>query len=120
MLFISTDDFFEKAEKIRTLSRREEIEYAEKMKAGDPDAREMIIQSSLPYVAASVKHLKSRFLTLELILRCCASLEKAVDSFDFMQDSERFPHRLNWWLRQTITRYIAEDRSFSPDHSSRN
>ena len=120
MLFISVDDFFEKVKHINKLSRSEEVEYARKMQDGDTDARDRIIENYLPYVASSVKHLRSKFLTLELILRCCVSLEKAVDSFDFLQDSERFPHRLNWWLRQTITRYIAEDRSFPPDGTSCN
>ena len=46
--------------------------------------------------------------TLELVMRCCAAVEKAVDGFDFLQDSERFGHRLNWALRQMVTAYIAE------------
>ena len=41
-------------------------------------------------------------------MRCCAAVEKAVDGFDFLQDSERFGHRLNWALRQMVTAYIAE------------
>ena len=67
-----------------------------------------LVESYLPYVASTLKRLPAKHQTLELIYRCYASLEKAVDRFDFLQDSEPFSHRLNWWMRQTITAYLAD------------
>ena len=108
MLYLSAEDFYEKTSDIKRLSRSEERYYAERMKAGDLEAREIIITANLPYVASCVKHLHKEYQTLELIYRCCRALEKAVDQFDFFQDGESFMHRLSWWMRQTVTRYIAE------------
>lgn len=111
MLFISPEDFYEKVKHLTVLTRQEELEYAEKMRSGDPDARQAILQSYLPQVAATVRRLGRGYQSLELILRCCAALEKAADSFNFLQNGETFSHRLSWWLRQTVTGYIADRRS---------
>ena len=111
MLFISTEDFFEKAKHVTALTRQEEMEVARKMQAGDKASREKLIQSYMPYLAVSIKHQRIEFQTLELVLRCYVALEKAVDSFDFLQNSEPFSHRLSLWLRQTIIRYIVDKRS---------
>lgn len=108
MLFISVDDFFKKTAALRPITREQERAYAVQMKNGDADARQAIITGYLPYVAASVRHLEPGMQTFTVVMACCAALEKAVDSFNFLQDSERFSHRLSWWMRQTITRCIAQ------------
>lgn len=108
MLYISADDFFEKTRRISPLSREEERVLAEKMKAGDSQARERLIAGYLPHVAGHIRQLPEQYHTLALVMRSCRALEKAVDSFDFLQDSETFSHRLSWWLRQTTVAYIAE------------
>lgn len=108
MLYISAEDFLEKTKQLVPLRREEERILAEKMKAGDGEAREKLIAGYLPQAAAHIRHLRREFQTLELVMRCRRALEKAVDSFDFLQDSEPFSHRLSWWLRQTVTAYIAE------------
>lgn len=106
MLYISVEDFYEKAASCYVLSRREEIECAKKMKAGNIAAREQLIQSYIPTVAGYIKHKQPHMQTLGLVLYCVDALEKAVDSFDFLQESEPFVHRLSWWLRQVTTDYI--------------
>lgn len=111
MIFLSPEDFFRKVKAIKTLDPREEKEWAGKLRAGDPEARERLVESYLPFVASAIGRLPREYQTLELIFRCRTALEKAVDSFDFLQDSEPFAHRLNWWLRQTVTAYIAEKHS---------
>ena len=108
MLFVSVEDFYQKAGSYTMLSREDEKLFAEKMNAGDLEARCRIIQSYLPMVASHIKHLARDLQSLELVYRCIHSLEKATDSFNFLQDSEKFSHRLSWWLRQTVARYIAE------------
>ena len=55
MIYISIEDFYKKAESCHVLSRQEEIECAQQMKNGDAAARERLIESYLPMVAAHVK-----------------------------------------------------------------
>lgn len=107
MVYISAEDFYEKASACHILTRQEEIECAKQMKNGDRIAREKLIQSYLPRVAEYIKHRQPHMQTLGLVLYCVQALEKAVDSFDFLQGSESFSHRLNWWLRQAATKYIV-------------
>lgn len=108
MIFISIEDFYEKAASCRILTRPEEIEYAKRMAQGDADARERIIESYLPMTASHVKRAKPEMQTLSMALYCVNALEKAVDSFNFLQESETFAHRLSWYLRNAAVKYIAE------------
>ena len=107
MIFSNIEDFYEKASICARLTRQEEIDCAKKMKTGDNAAREKLIQSYIPMVAGHIKHMKPHLQTLGLVLYCMQALEKAVDSFDFLQDSEPFSHRLSWWLRQAVANYIV-------------
>lgn len=107
MIYFSIDDFYEKADLCRVLSRQEEVECALRMKNGDAAAREELIQSYIPMTAAHIRSTKSHMQTLGLVLYCMQYLEKCVDSFDFLQDSEPFSHRLSWYLRQAVVRYIV-------------
>lgn len=108
MLYISAEDFLKKTKSLAPLSREEERTLAVKMKAGDSAAREALIAGYLTHAAGHIRALPAQYHTLELVMRCCRALEKAVDSFDFLQDSETFTHRLSWALRQTVTAYIAD------------
>ena len=108
MVYISARDFWEKTRNLPRLTREEERTLAERMKAGDGEAREKLIAGYLPQVAGHIRVLPPELQTLELVMRCCAVVEKAVDHFNFLQDSETFGHRLSWALRQTVTKYIAE------------
>ena len=107
MNYISIEDFYKKADSCSNISRQEEIVCAKKMKTGDIVAREKLIQSYTPMVAGYIKHIKPHLQTLGLVLYCMQALEKAVDSFDFLQDSESFSHRLSWHLRQAAANYIV-------------
>lgn len=111
MLFISVDDFFQKARSVTRLSRSDEKELASAMKEGNADARQAIINSYLPLVAGYVKRSPENLQTLETIYSCVRSLENGVDSFNFLQDSETFTHHLSWRLRQCITKCLVERRS---------
>lgn len=108
MLFIQPEAFFEKAASIPRLGREEELACAQAMAAGDELARRRLVEGYLPMVAGHICRLPESEQSLELIYRCCTALEKAVDSFDFLQESERFSHRLSWYLRQTVVRYRVE------------
>lgn len=108
MLFVSLDDFYQKAASAVRLSPDQEKSLALKMQAGDPDARQAIINSYLPLVAACIQHSPKEIQTLKTVYCCITSLEKGVDSFCFGQDSEPFLHHLNWRLRQCIAGCIAD------------
>lgn len=109
MLFINVQDFYNKAYEYEKLTREEEKALAQRMKA-DPEARQALINSYLPMTAGFIDRLKDDYQSLELVYRCIQALEKCVDSFNFQQDSETFAHRFNWYLRQTITKYIVDSR----------
>jgi len=107
MLFISTEDFFEKVSGFSRLTREDETRCAILMKEGNTDARNKIVESYLLIVASHIKRLSADMQTLEYIYMCISSLEKLIDKFDFQQDSETFIHRLSLMLNQTAVRYIA-------------
>ena len=107
MRYISIEDFYQKADSCSCISRQEEIAYAKAMKTGDPAARKKLIESYIPMVAGHIRHMKPHMQTFGLVLYCMQALEKAVDSFDFLQESEPFSHRLSWHLRQAVTKYIV-------------
>ena len=110
MVYISVKDFYEKSGSCYVMNLQEEIECARQMKNGDNDARERLIQSYVPMVARHIKRMQPHMQNLGLVLYCMQALEKAVDSFDFLQDSETFSHRLSWGLRQATTNYIVNKR----------
>ena len=106
MIYLSVEHFFEQAASCVRLSREEELDCARRMRDGDAEARERLIESYLPVVAGHVRKTGGR--SLELTVRCCCELERAVDSFDFFQEGETFVHRLSWHLRQATAKWIAE------------
>ena len=107
MLYISLEDFYEKARVCRPLSRQEERDCALRMQQGDNGARERLIEGYLPMVAGHIRRAPADVQGLGLVLYCLQALEKAVDSIDFLQDSETFTHRLSWHLRQATAAYIV-------------
>ena len=107
MIFVSIQDFYEKAERCVILTREEEIACALQMKNGEEDAHRRIVESYTPMVARHIKYLKPNMQTLGMAVYCMHALEKAVDSFDFTQDGEPFSHRLNGYLRRASARYIV-------------
>lgn len=105
MLSVTIEDFYKKASACHVMTRQEEIECAKKMKAGDTDARALLIESYMPMVVSFIKRQQPDMQKLGLVLYCQQTLEKLVDSFDFLQDNEPFSHRLNWGLRQAAVQY---------------
>ena len=110
MLFITVDDFFQKVHGTTRLSRNDEKNYALKMKEGDAEARQAIVNSYLPMVASYIRRSPKELQTLETVYSCVRSLEKGVDGFNFLQDSETFTHHLSWRFRQCITRCLVDRR----------
>ena len=108
MLFISKEDFYEKAASFAKLAREEEIKLAVLAKQGDSGAKMKLVCSYLPLAAFYAKKAPRELQTFELICRLTAELEKAAERFDFLQESESFSHRLGIIFRRTFASYIAD------------
>lgn len=108
MVFVSVDQFLAVAKKVKRLTRSEEKELGQKKNDGDTAARQALIEAYFPHVAAVIRRSPDEIKTLNTLYRCLDALEKAVDTFNFLQDGETFSHALSFRLRQCITRCIAD------------
>ena len=108
MLFTGVEDFLTQATAFRRPEREEEKNLAQRMVCGDAAARQALIHGYLPMAAAVIRRAPEQIRTLHTVYACVAAVEKGVDSFDFLQDSETFTHHLSWRLRQCIVKCLAE------------
>ncbi|MBQ1281175.1 MAG: hypothetical protein IIY16_02895 [Oscillospiraceae bacterium] len=105
MIFARLEDFYEKAAACTRLDRAAELDAYRRMKRGDAAARQELLESYLPMTAGFVR--RSREPSLGLALACVSALERAADSFDFLQESETFTHRLSWYLRNAAAKWLV-------------
>ena len=94
--------------KVPLLSAEEEQELAEKMSLGDEDAKKRLSEANLRLVVSIAKRYVGRgMLFLDLIREGNLGLIKAVEKFDY-QKGFKFSTYATWWIRQAITRAIAD------------
>lgn len=109
---VPTDDpvrmYLKEIGKVSLLTAEEERELAIRMQNGDEEAKNKLCESNLRLVVSIAKRYLNRGLTfLDLIQEGNLGLIKAVDKFDYTKGF-KFSTYATWWIRQAITRSIAD------------
>ena len=109
---LPTDDavrmYLKEIGKVPLLTGAEERELAIRMEQGDEEAKKKLCESNLRLVVSIAKRYLNRGLSfLDLIQEGNLGLIKAVDKFDYTK-GYKFSTYATWWIRQAITRSIAD------------
>ena len=109
---ISIDDpvrmYLKEIGKIPLLKPHEEVELARRMHEGDELAKQRLVEANLRLVVSIAKRYVGRgMLFLDLIQEGNLGLIKAVEKFDYVKGF-KFSTYATWWIRQAITRAIAD------------
>jgi RNA polymerase primary sigma factor len=109
---ISIDDpvrmYLKEIGKVPLLSADEEIDLAQRMEKGEAEAKRRLAEANLRLVVSIAKRYVGRgMLFLDLIQEGNLGLIKAVEKFDYRK-GYKFSTYATWWIRQAITRAIAD------------
>ena len=109
---VSTEDpvrmYLKEIGKVPLLNADEEIDLAKRMELGDQEAKKRLAEANLRLVVSIAKRYVGRgMLFLDLIQEGNLGLIKAVEKFDYRK-GYKFSTYATWWIRQAITRAIAD------------
>lgn len=109
---VSTEDpvrmYLKEIGNVPLLSTEEEVELAKKVEQGDEEAKKSLTEANLRLVVSIAKKYVGRGMPfLDLIQEGNMGLMKAVDKFDYTK-GYKFSTYATWWIRQAITRGIAD------------
>lgn len=109
---VSTDDpvrmYLKEIGRVDLLTLKEEVALAKRMEAGDYEAKKELAEANLRLVVSIAKRYVGRgMLFLDLIQEGNLGLIKAIDKFDYKKGF-KFSTYATWWIRQAITRAIAD------------
>lgn len=109
---ISTEDhvrmYLKEIGKVSLLSAKEEIDLSQRMETGDVEAKRKLAEANLRLVVSIAKRYVGRGMQfLDLIQEGNMGLIKAVEKFDYKK-GYKFSTYATWWIRQAITRAIAD------------
>lgn len=109
---VSTEDpvrmYLKEIGNVPLLTTEEEIELAKRVEEGDEEAKKRLIEANLRLVVSIAKKYVGRGMPfLDLIQEGNMGLMKAVDKFDYAKGF-KFSTYATWWIRQAITRGIAD------------
>jgi RNA polymerase primary sigma factor len=109
---LSADDavkvYLKEIGKITLLTKDDEIQLAQAMAEGNPQAKDLLVVSNLRLVVSIAKKYTGRgILFLDLIQEGNIGLIRAVEKFDYSKGF-KFSTYATWWIRQAITRAIAD------------
>ena len=109
---VSTEDpvrmYLKEIGKVPLLTTEQEVELAKRVEAGDEEAKKQLTEANLRLVVSIAKKYVGRGMPfLDLIQEGNMGLMKAVDKFDYTK-GYKFSTYATWWIRQAITRGIAD------------
>ena len=109
---VSLDDpvrmYLKEIGRVPLLTAEQETEYAKRIEAGDEEAKRLLAEANLRLVVSIAKRYVGRgMLFLDLIQEGNLGLIKAVEKFDYRKGF-KFSTYATWWIRQAITRAIAD------------
>ena len=109
---VSTEDpvrmYLKEIGNVPLLTTEQEVELAKRVEAGDEDAKKQLTEANLRLVVSIAKKYVGRGMPfLDLIQEGNMGLMKAVDKFDYTK-GYKFSTYATWWIRQAITRGIAD------------